>query len=649
MNTIIEKTFTPLKIGKCEIPNRLVVSPMVANMNPEKDGVRGLASEQYIRYHEEKAKGGWGLIITEDYLVNPNAGGYPHIAGLYDDAQIASHKKLTDRIHQYNSKIFCQIYHAGRQANHFVNGGVQPVSSSPIACAWNKEIPHQLTVDEIQQIIKDFGITAANVVKAGFDGLEIHAAHGYLIHQFLSPNSNKRIDDYGGTYENRTRFLHEVMQEIRCVVGPDFPMQVRLSAQEFCEGGRTMFESRQIIRDIEKWGADALHLSSSMYGTRSSVGIVPSFFQNHGWIVQFAEEAKTLVKIPVITVGRISDPYMVEDIVASGKADAVAMGRASLTDPHWPEKAKSGDFNDIRTCIGCLQGCTASTYQGVPVYCLVNPELGHEFEADYSKTSSPKLVFVAGGGVGGMEAARAAAMKGHKVHLYEATGELGGQFVTASFPPNKGEFATYPAWLLRQLNKLNVQIHLNTPVTADLVKNQKPDKVIIATGAKPIVPNVPGVDLPNVVTAEDVLRGRVDVGMNVLVAGGGMIGSETAAYLCVQCKAKVTIIEMLSDIGLEMEAGIRDDLKTLLLKYFVDIKTGTKLAGITAEGALIQKGDTTCHFPCDTIILAIGTRAYNPLEEELKGLCDLVVVGDAVKARKAIQASREGFLAGLEA
>ncbi|HWQ78449.1 MAG TPA: FAD-dependent oxidoreductase [Anaerovoracaceae bacterium] len=642
-------TFSPLKIGKCEIPNRLVVSPMVANMNPDKDGTKGLASEQYIRYHEEKAKGGWGLIITEDYLVSPHAGGYPHIAALYDTAQIPSHKVLTDTLHKYGSKVFCQIYHAGRQANRHVNGGVQPVSSSPIPCPWNKELSRQLTVEEIQQIVKDFGITAANVVAGGFDGVEIHAAHGYLIHQFLSPNSNKRIDEYGGTYENRTRFLREVMASVRSAVGPDFPMQVRLSAEEYCEGGRTMFESRQIIRDIEAWGADALHLSVSMYGTRSSEGIVPSFFQNHGWAVQFAEEAKKIVSIPVITVGRISDPLMVEDIIASGKADAVAMGRASLCDPHWPEKAKNGDFNDIRQCIGCLQGCTASTYQGVPIYCLVNPELGHEFEADYSKAPRQKLILVAGGGVGGMEAARGAAMKGHKVQLYEESDELGGQFVTAAYPPHKGEFATYPAWLYRQLKKLGVEIHLNTPVTAELVKKIRPDKVILATGAKPIVPNVPGVDLPNVVTAEDVLRGRRDTGMNVLVAGGGMIGSETAAYLGVQCKSKVTVIEILPDIGLEMEPGIRDDLKLCLQKYFVEIKTGTRLAGVTAEGALIQKGDTVTLFPCDTVVLAIGTIAHNRLEEELKSLCDVVVVGDAVKARKAIEATREGFVAGLNA
>ena len=639
-----EKMFTPMKIGNCEIPNRLVVPAMVVNMNPDT-----LATERFIKYHEEKAKGGWGLIITEDYIVNEHAGGYPYIGGLYDASQISSHQQLTDTIHKYKTKIFCQIYHAGRQANHEVNKGAQPVSCSPIPCPWNKEIPHELTIDEIQEIVKQFGMTAANVVKAGFDGVEVHAAHGYLLHQFLSYASNKRIDEYGGTYENRIRFLREVMAEVRRAVGPDFPIQVRLSAEEMCEGGRTFVETRQIIKDIEAFGADSINLTFSMYGTRSSVGSVSSFFQSHGNYIRYAEEAKSFVKIPVITVGRIQDPNMVEDILTSGKADFVAMGRTSLVDPHWPEKVKAGNLDDLRQCIGCLQGCTASTYMRVPVHCLVNPELGYEFETDFSKAPKSKKIFIAGGGVAGMEAARAAAIKGHDVHLYEASGQLGGQFLSASYPPFKGEFATLPAWQLRQLKKLGVTIHLNTPLTKALVAAEKPDKVILATGAKPIIPNVPGIGLPNVVLAEDVLRGRADTGMNVLVAGGGMIGSETAAHLCVQCKSKVTIVEMLSDIGLEMEAGIRDDLKDCLNKFFVDVKTGTKLAGVTAEGALIEIGGTITLFPCDTIVLAIGTKANNPLEAALKGLCEQVVIGDAANPRKAVAAVREGFVAGMNA
>nr|WP_281253620.1 FAD-dependent oxidoreductase [Sporomusa silvacetica] len=634
-----------MKIGNCEIPNRLVVPAMVANLNNRE----GTATDRYIAYHEEKAKGGWGLIITENYAVNEHAMGYPYIGGLYKEEQIPSHKRLTDTIHKYGSKIFCQIYHAGRQTNHGVNGDVQPVGPSPLMCPWNKDIPHELTIDEIQQIVKDFGITARNVVKAGFDGVEIHAAHGYLIHEFLSASCNKRIDEYGGNYENRTRFLREVMEEVRRAVGPEFPMQVRFSAEEFSEGGRTMFESRQIIRDIEKWGADALHVTFGLYGNRSSASSVSSFFQSRGWNVRLAEEAKTLVQIPVIAVGKIQEPTMAEDVIESGKADFVAMGRASLCDPHYPNKVKNGQMQEVRQCIACLQGCTASTYQQVPIYCLVNPELGYEFETDFSKAPVSKKVFVAGGGVAGMEAARGAAIKGHEVHLYETTDSLGGQLVSAAYPPFKGDFATYPAWLYRQMKTLNINVHMNTELTADIVKAESPDKVIIATGAKPIIPNLPGINGANVVLAEDVLRGRVDPGLNVLVAGGGMIGSETAAYLGIQCREKVTLLEMMSEIGIDMEGGIRDDLKDCLNKYFVKVMTETKLAGVTEKGALIEQGGCVTLYPCDTVVLAIGTKAYNPLQEELSALCEVVVVGDALKARKAVQASREGFVAGMNA
>lgn len=640
-----EKIFTPFKIGNCEIPNRLVVPAMVANMCPD-----GLTTEQYIKYHEEKAKGGWGLIITEDYRINEHAAGYPAVAALYDESQIPSHKKFTDIIHQYGTKVFCQIYHAGRQANHNVNGGVQPISSSPVPCPWNKEVPHELTVEEIRQLVKDFGKTALNAKKAGFDGIEIHAAHGYLIHEFLSPNCNHRIDEYGGTYENRMRFLREIMAEVRAQVGEDYPISVRFSAEENSEGGRRFFESRQMIKDIEEMGADALHLSNGMYGVRSSLGIVASFFQQHGWNMDFAEEAKSIVKIPVITVGRIAEPAMAEDIIASGKADFVAMGRESLTDPHWPNKAKAGCNNDIRHCIGCLQGCTASTYQGVPLYCLVNPELGHEYEYDYSKAEVSKKVYIAGAGVAGMEAARAAAIKGHSVEIFEKSSQVGGQFISAAYPPFKGEFATYTAWLSREIKKYdNITLHLNTELTVDMVKEGKPDKVIIASGAKPVIPNVSGIYNKNVVLAEDVLLGKSDAGMNVLIVGGGMVGSETAAYLGMQCKSQVAIVEMRDAIAMDMEAGIRDDLRDCLRRCFVKEFTGTSIAGVTDEGALLKKGDEVTLYPCDTIVLAIGTRSYCQLKDELEGICETVVVGDAVKARQAIQASSEGFKAGLYA
>ena len=643
----LKTLFSPMKIGKCEIPNRTVVPAMVANMCPD----FGKASEQYIRYHEEKAKGGWGLIITEDYRVNANAGGYPHICGLWDESQIESHKRFTDTIHQYQSKVFCQIYHAGRQANHFVNGGIQPVSSSPIADAWNKETPRELATEEVRQLVKDFATAAANCKKAGFDGIEIHAAHGYLIHQFLSPNCNHRLDKYGGSYDNRVRFLAEVIAACRAAVGADFPIMVRISAEENSEGGRKFHETRMILRQLEEWGVDAIHLSTGMYGVLSSVGIVSSHYQHHGWTQDFAAEAKKLVSIPIVTVGRVAEPRMAEDILAAGKADFIAMGRESLTDPHWPNKAKNGCFNDIRHCIGCLQGCTASTYQGVPLYCAINPELGHEFEYDYSKAEHLKKVFVAGAGVAGMEAARAAAIKGHHVELFEAKDSVGGQFLSAAYPPHKGDYANYTAWLFREIKKYpNLRLHLNTPLRKELVVQEKPDKIIIATGAAGIVPKVPGIDNPKVVMAEDALLGRKDVGQRVLIVGGGMVGTETAAFFGMQCKEKVTIVEMRGEIAMDMEAGMRDDLKTILRHQFVEIMCNTAIAGVTDEGALLKQGSETKLYPCDTVILAIGTRSNTTLAEELSDCgFDTVVVGDAIKARQITQATREGFVAGLNA
>jgi len=284
----LEKLFTPMKIGTCEIPNRLVVPAMVTNYNTGGDGK---ATEQYIAYHERKAQGGWGLIITENYAVNEHAMGYKYIGGLWNDDQIESHRRLTERIHRYDSRIFCQIYHAGRQSKHAVNGGVQPWAASPTCCPWLRDLPRELTVEEIHEIVRQFGDAALRAKKAGFDGVEIHSAHGYLLHGFLSPNTNKRTDEYGGNFDNRMRILGEVIADVRSKVGPDFPVTVRISAIEFVPGGRSGFESRTIFKQLEEWGVDAIHVSSGMYGNG---GIISPMTHNHGWITQYAAEAKRL-------------------------------------------------------------------------------------------------------------------------------------------------------------------------------------------------------------------------------------------------------------------------------------------------------------------------------------------------------------------
>lgn len=639
---MFKNLFSPIKINNCEIPNRLAVTAMVTNYCNED----GTATDRYIAYHEAKARGGWGLIITEDYPVNKHARGYKYVAGLWNDDQIESHKRLTDTIHKYDSKIFCQIYHAGRQSNSLVNGGVQPVAPSAIPCPWLRELPRELTIPEIEQIVEEFGDTALRAKKAGFDGVEIHAAHGYLIAEFLSPYANKRTDKYGGNFENRVRFLKEIYENVRSKVGKDFPVIVRFSALDDMPGGRDMAESRVLAKLFEEWGFDAINVSCAVYGDHNRQIVSPMYIP-HAWQVDYAAEIKKIVNIPVFTVNRINDPRMADIILEMGKADIIGMGRGSLADPDLPNKAKAGDLESIRYCIGCLQGCTGSLYLGESIKCLVNPTLGREWELDFSKVDEPKTVFIAGGGPAGLEAARAAAMKGHKVSLYEKRGFLGGQFKSAAYPPCKGELTTYTAWLTNELDKLGVEIYLNTELTKEMVEEKKPDVVIVATGGTPLTPPIKGIDKPHVVTAEDVLLGNVPTGDRIVVAGGGEVGSETAAHLGMQ-QRKVSVVEMRSSLCMDLDGVNKYNLMKILNEYEVKQYVDTKVVEILDDGVIVEN-PTQGRFtiPAETVVLALGYKPYNKLAEELKSVHDnVVVVGGAVKTSNALVASSEGFDAG---
>ena len=636
--------FTPHKIGKMQVPNRLVVPAMVSNFST----IDGFATERYIAYHEAKAKGGWGLIITEDYAVAPTAKGYRFIGGLYDDEHVESHRALTERIHKYPTKIVAQIYHAGRQTN-VGKAGVQPVAPSAIPCPWCRDLPRELTIPEIKEIISLFGDTALRVKKAGFDGVEIHGAHGYLIAEFMSTYTNKRTDEYGGCLQNRLRFPREVIEDVHAKVGPDFPVLFRISADEVRPGGREISETRVIARSLESWGVDALHVSSGVYGNH---GIVSPMVIPHAWTVGFAEEVKKIVKIPVITVNRVNDPQMADMVLEMGKADFVAMGRGSLADPDLPNKAKAGDFSSIRYCIGCMEGCTGKAGRDdAPICCAVNPTLGHEFETCLDKAPVAKKVLIAGGGPAGMEAARAAGLKGHTVRLYEKRNFLGGQFKSAAYPPFKGELATLTAWQINELKKLpNVKIHLETELTPEMIKAEEPDVVIVATGATPLIPNIPGINRPNVFTAEDVLLGLVPTGNNVFIAGGGSVGVETAAHISLQLK-QVTVADMLPVLCAdEPEDSIRLAFLSVLNQNGVTQLTGSKVVEICENGVLLEKHGTTTLYPCDTVVLAFGYRKNDGLAEKLSGLAEkVVVVGDATGSGQVMEATRSGFVAGLEA
>ncbi len=640
---MFQRLFSSKKINGCEIPNRLAVTAMVANFC----NTDGTATEQYISYHEAKAKGGWGLIITEDYAVNEHAMGYKYIAGLWKDEQIESHRQLTERIHKYDSKIFCQIYHAGRQSNSFVNGGVQPFAPSAIPCPWLRELPRELTVNEIKQIIEDFGDCALRAKKAGFDGVEVHAGHGYLLAEFMSTYVNKRTDLYGGCLDNRLRIIKEVYDNIRSKVGKEYPVTIRFSAYEGFEGGRDMSESRVLAKLFEEWGFDALHVSNGAYGDHNRGGIVAPMYYPHAFGVDNAAEIKKLVQIPVFTVNRINDPRMAESILELGKADFIGMGRGSLADPDLPKKAKNGELTSIRYCIGCLQGCTGALYNGTSLSCLVNPTLGHEYKLDYSKVENPKKVIVIGGGPGGLEAARAAAMKGHKVSLYEKREFLGGQFRSAGYPPCKGELATYIAWVSKELEKLKVEINLSVEVNKQLIEEQSPDIIIVATGGTPVVPPIKGIDRPNVLKAEEVLLGHVPTGDKIVVAGGGEVGAETAAHLGMQQRA-TTIVEMMPELCRDLDGVNKYNLMKILNEYQVQSYTGTKVIEILESGVTVENEDGQFTIPAETVVLALGYKPDNGLAEELKAVYpDVRVIGGAVKTSNALTAIHEGFHTGF--
>jgi 2,4-dienoyl-CoA reductase-like NADH-dependent reductase (Old Yellow Enzyme family)/thioredoxin reductase len=640
---MFKKLFSPQKINVCEISNRLAVTAMVTNYCSED----GTATDRYIAYHEAKAKGGWGLIITEDYAINKNAMGYKYIAGLWNDEQIESHKKLTDTIHKYESKIFCQIYHAGRQSCSAVNGGMQPVAPSAIPCPWLRELPREITIPEIEQIVQDFGDCALRAKKAGFDGVEVHAAHGYLLAEFMSTYANKRTDKYGGCLDNRVRIIKEVYESVRSKVGKDFPVTIRFSAYEGFEGGRDMAESRVLAKLFEKWGFDALHVSNGAYGDHNDGGIVAPMYYPHAFGVDNAAEIKKIVNIPVFTVNRINDPRMAESILELDKADFIGMGRGSLADPDLPNKASTGDLTSIRYCIGCLQGCTGSLYVGGPITCLVNPSLGKEWELDYSKVDEPKSVLIVGGGPGGLEAARTAAIKGHKVSLYEKRSFLGGQFRSAAYPPCKGELSTYIAWITNELNKLGVKVYLNSEVTNELVDEKNPDVIIIATGGAPLMPPIKGIDKPHVISAEDALLGNTATGDKIVIAGGGEVGGETAAHLAMQQK-DVSVVEMCPSLFRELDGVNKYNIMKILDEYGVKKYTETKVVEILDEGVVVENSRGKFTISADTVVIGLGYRPNNKLAEELKESHDnVVVIAGAVKTSNALAATREGFDAGI--
>lgn len=637
----LEKVFEPGKIGTLELKNRLVVSAMSSHLGNDD----GTPNEEVTCYLEAKARGGWGLMFTEDLGVTEDAGSDPVVGSLWNDTQIAPWTETVRRVHAAGGTIGAQIYHAGRERK------LTAYESYPVAPSAIKEpamnyVPRALTVDEIHELVQAFAECALRAKKCGFDCVEIHGAHGYLINQFMSTFSNKRTDEYGGTLLNRMRFPLEIVEACRKAVGDDFPIIFRFNTSDYVDGGITVPEAVVMAKMLEAAGVDALHCTQGMFVSKQTI-IAPGFVPVMAFVENVAA-IKSAVHIPVLAVGRYNDILMSEALLQDGKADFVVMARASLADPDLPIKAKAGRLDEIIHCIGCDQGCTGETAVGNRVNCIANPHTCRETVYDLSIVENPQKVFVAGAGVSGLSAAYGAAERGHKVTIFESSDELGGQWLAAATPPGKTEYTSLVVNYRRYIKQYGIEVRMNTPLTREIVEAEKPDAVIIATGGNPMFLPIPGLDNRNFVkTAIEVLRGRTPYGKNVVVAGGGMTGAETAVFLAVQ-GCRVTIIEMAADIITDAVAQPRVCLLEDIRKYGIQVHTHTKLTKV-GDGTVYAEeyGEPVEFKHVDMLVNAMGVRSNNTLEAELAGCgCKVVVVGDANKTKNGYTNIREGYDAG---
>lgn len=637
----LTNVFESGKIGKMNLKNRLVVSAMSTHLG----NADGTPTESVTLYHEQKARGGWGLVFTEDLGVTEDAGCDPHVGSLWNDSQIAPWKEFVQRIHAAGGMIGAQIYHAGRERS------LKAYDTEPIAPSALKEpampyIPREMHIGEIKDMVKAFGECAGRAKECGFDCIEIHGAHGYLINQFMSPFSNKRSDCYGGTLINRMHFPLEIVEAVRTAAGSDMPIIFRMNISDFVEGGIEIPEAIVMAKMLEEAGVDALHCSQGMYASKQHI-IPPSFIP----VMNYADNVaaiKAAVSIPVIAAGRYNDIYMAEAMLQDKKADFISMARASLADPELPNKAKAGKVDEIIHCIGCDQGCTGEAAIGGKVNCLVNPHTAKETEYDFTPVEKPKTVYVAGAGVSGMAAAIGAAERGHKVTIFESSNEIGGQWLAAAIPPGKTEYNALLVYYRQQCQKYGVEIKLNTPLTKSIVAENNPDAVILATGSKPLVLPIPGLDNHDVVkSAVEILRGKALPGKRVVVVGGGMTGADTAIFLAVG-GCDVTIIEMAPTIITDAVSQPKACLLDHIQKYNVKVHTNTKLTRISEDTVYAEEYGNPVKFEhIDMVVNAMGVRSYNPLEEELRDCnCKIVVVGDANKTKNGYKNIREGFTTG---
>ncbi len=626
----MEKLFSPVRIGNLELKNRFIMAPMENGMA---EPGTGNVTERLLCFFRERAKNGVSMIMPGSIGVSPEGRGLPTQLSLWEERHVAEHKRLVGAIHEEGCLAGAQIYHAGRQASEAITG-LDPLAPTAMPCAILSNHPKEITTEQMEEIREKFVRSARYAVEAGYDLVEVHFAHGYLLHSFLSTHTNHRTDAYGGSFENRVKYPMEVLEAVIREVGGEVPVQIRVSVDEYVEDGMHSDEVEKVCLMAVEAGVSAVSLSAGCYDA-VEYAIQPMYIPQ-GFILPFAERLKAKVSVPVIVAARLNSAQLIEEAVECGRADIVAIGRGLIADPQLIRKIERHDYENIRYCIACNQGCIDRVLGGLPAHCMVNPVAGEEGSRALRPKTDDKTIAVIGGGPAGMQAALTAAERGYRVNLYAKDG-LGGKMKMVSAPPEKETFQIFLDYLTAQIEKSGIRVIEKEVRSCDDIEC---DEVILATGSSQIIPPIPGTDKEHVVCAEEILSGKAEPKGTAVVIGGGLVGTETCKYLG-ERGVKLTLVEKKKSIADDIGATYVGHMFAKLGEYGVKVITGATIKEITDDGVALQ--DQT--IACDTVVIAAGYRSERHLKEILEAEYPVHVAGDALEPGKILDATEQAYLA----